>query len=318
MSSARAPFPRRHTIVQRPESPNILPPRWSRRRITATAISSAALLVTSIAIGPADALLNLGRPTQIATPAATINAPIGDVGDLVKDVVRAPLPLLDPVLGRDPAAQPSPDDDPGTEPAPVRQAEPDPVRQPEPDPVRQPDPEPADDDDPKSATDDEPSPVRGVTPDPATPPGDQPGGPGPITPPKPVDPPKSILTPVPDPLTAAERQFFNFVNQERSRAGLSRLELDMRLVEKARLHSKRMSAANRPFHSVNLAALAPGKWRVIGENVGVSRSADALHARFMESASHKANILGHYDRLGVGVVVADGRLWVTEHFLATD
>lgn len=309
MSSARAPFPRRHTIVQRPEAPNILPPRWSRRRITATAISSAALLVTSIAIGPAEALLNLGRPTQIATPAATINAPLGDVADLVKDAVKAPLPLLDPILGRDPATQPAPDDDPRAEPAPVRQAEPD--------PAPRADPRPAKDDDPKPAKDDdEPNPARGVAPDPAT--GERPGGPGPIAPPTPVDPPKSILTPVPDPLTAAERQFFNLVNLERSRAGLSRLELDMRLVQKARLHSERMSAANRPFHTVNLAALAPGKWRVIGENVGVSRTAEALHARFMESATHKANILGHYDRLGVGVVVANGRLWVTEHFLATD
>jgi uncharacterized protein YkwD len=278
----------------------------------ATAVSSTALLATSIAIGPAEALLNLGRTTQIATPAATINSPIGDVGDLVKDVVRAPLPLLDPVLGRDPAADPAPDDDPEAEPAPVRQAEPDPARTADPSPGRDDEGKPADDDE------DEPSPSRPVEGHPTTPPGDRAGAPGPITPPKPVDPPKSILKPLPDPLTATERQFFNLVNQERSRAGLPMLELDVRLVEKARLHSERMSAVNRPFHSVNLAALAPGKWRVIGENVGAAKSADALHARFMQSPSHKANILGHYDRLGVGVVVANGRLWVTEHFLATD
>ncbi|MGH6693542.1 MAG: hypothetical protein ACREF4_22980, partial [Gammaproteobacteria bacterium] len=138
MSSARAPFLRRHTIVQRPEAPNILPPRWSRRRVVATAISTTALLVTSVAIGPAEALLNL-RSTQIATPAATINAPIGDVADLVKDVVRAPLPLLDPVLGRDPTAEPAPDDEPRADPAPVRQAE----------------PSPADDDEPKASQDDD-------------------------------------------------------------------------------------------------------------------------------------------------------------------
>jgi uncharacterized protein YkwD len=294
MSSARAPLVRRYKITQRPEAPNILPPRWSRRRIVTTAISSTAVLVTAVAIGPAYALLNLNLagPTQIATPATTINAPIGDV---LRNVVRAPLPLLDPLLGRDPAAPPAPVDDPVAEPAPAS------------DP--QPDARPAkDDDEAKPAKQVDPVPARKV---------DQ-RVPAPVVAPTPVDPPKPIVKPAPDLLTPVERQLFNFVNAERTRAGLPKLELDMGLVEKARLHSEQMSAAKRPFHTVNLASLAPGKWRVIGENVGVGKMADGLHARFMQSSTHKSNILGHYDRFGVGVVSSGGRLWVTEHFLSTD
>ncbi len=44
---------------------------------------------------------------------------------------------------------------------------------------------------------------------------------------------------------------------------------------------------------------------------------EALHRGFMASAGHRRNILGDFDRVGVGVTDADGRLWVTVDFVRT-
>jgi uncharacterized protein YkwD len=34
----------------------------------------------------------------------------------------------------------------------------------------------------------------------------------------------------------------------------------------------------------------------------------------MASPPHRANILGNFTHMGVGVVIANGRFWVTERF----
>jgi uncharacterized protein YkwD len=56
-------------------------------------------------------------------------------------------------------------------------------------------------------------------------------------------------------------------------------------------------------------------WTMVAENSGVGPSVSALDAAFMASAPHRANILNAaYTQIGVGVVVADGRVWVAEIF----
>jgi len=44
------------------------------------------------------------------------------------------------------------------------------------------------------------------------------------------------------------------------------------------------------------------KWCSVGENVGMASSIETLHAAWMRSANHKANILGNFNRVGTGVV----------------
>jgi uncharacterized protein YkwD len=54
---------------------------------------------------------------------------------------------------------------------------------------------------------------------------------------------------------------------------------------------------------------------VAGENVGVGDSLDDLEDAFMASAVHRHNILARtYDHAAVGVVIEDGRVWVTVVF----
>jgi uncharacterized protein YkwD len=117
--------------------------------------------------------------------------------------------------------------------------------------------------------------------------------------------------------SAIERSILNTVNQQRAAAGLSALQLDPTLTATARAHSAQMSDGNRLFHTTDLSAGAPPKWRTLGENVAMSTSLDSVNARFMESPTHRANILGNFDRVGIGVTVAGGRIWVTQEFMQT-
>jgi hypothetical protein len=53
-----------------------------------------------------------------------------------------------------------------------------------------------------------------------------------------------------------------------------------------------------------------------GENIGTGYTVESLHTAFMNSSGHFANIVGDYNRLGVGVVNdSDGRIWVSFDYL---
>jgi hypothetical protein len=95
------------------------------------------------------------------------------------------------------------------------------------------------------------------------------------------------------------------------------LAVDGSLVSVARRHSQRMASSGTIFHNSNLPNEVPPGWQSLGENVGMGPSCDAIHNAFMNSASHRANILDpDFNFVGVGVVVAgDGTIFVTEVFM---
>ena len=72
-------------------------------------------------------------------------------------------------------------------------------------------------------------------------------------------------------------------------------------------------------HDPNLAQVAAQvepAWRGVAENVGVGYSVKQLHDAFMGSTGHRNNILNpSYNRVGIGVVLSGGRIWVTVRFL---
>jgi uncharacterized protein YkwD len=117
----------------------------------------------------------------------------------------------------------------------------------------------------------------------------------------------------------AESQFAAKINAERTARGLSALQLDVRLAATARDWSGSMRAANRLYHDPGLAqdaAAVEPAWRGVAENVGVGYDVTSLHNAFMASSGHRANILNaSYNRVGVGVVYAGSKLWVTVRFL---
>ncbi len=120
------------------------------------------------------------------------------------------------------------------------------------------------------------------------------------------------------PGVAAEQVVLQRMNEERAEAGLDALDLDPALVPVARSWSATMARSRRLSHNPALRAqvsqATPG-WVALAENVGVGTDVDALHAAFMASKGHRRNVLGNFDRVGVGVEIAGGRTWVTVQFV---
>ncbi len=118
-----------------------------------------------------------------------------------------------------------------------------------------------------------------------------------------------------------EQLLFTLTNQDRASAGLNALTNDSYLHKEAEWRAKDM--ADRDYFS---HAIPPANtkvfddmqtdgycFKVAGENIGLSTYSDStattrIEAAFMGSPSHRDNILGTWQRLGVGAYkAADGR-----------
>ena len=123
-----------------------------------------------------------------------------------------------------------------------------------------------------------------------------------------------VAAAVVDPVSA-EHQFVDLINQERQQRGLSPLTTNSDLVAGARFQADAIRDAGRLFHNPDLGSVTTG-WTKLGENVGFGGTVDALHAAFMNSPGHRANILDPvYTHVGLGVVVEGSRIWVAEVFM---
>jgi Cysteine-rich secretory protein family len=140
-----------------------------------------------------------------------------------------------------------------------------------------------------------------------------------------------------DPSVAGD-QFFALLNATRNTLGHGELQRDTGLDALAldwanhmadvydttrTIRSKDLPSSNcdavsalchRPSLGASGAAIEPG-WRAIGENVGTGGAVEGLHDAFVKSPGHFANIIGNYNRVGIGVVVRNERIWVTFNFL---
>jgi uncharacterized protein YkwD len=115
--------------------------------------------------------------------------------------------------------------------------------------------------------------------------------------------------------TAAEQKLSSLITNARTARGLAPLGLSGDLSGVARQHSKRMAAENLMFHTPCLTCrISTGS--VLAENVGFGGTLRQIHRMMMRSAGHRANILGAFNRVGVGVVKKGDLYWVTEIFVA--
>ena len=117
--------------------------------------------------------------------------------------------------------------------------------------------------------------------------------------------------------SASEGDFLAKINSSRSAAGLAPLSVDSGLRSHARNHTQDMIDSGGIYHSssAELQAAGGSGWSKLGENVGRGGSVSSLHSAFMASAGHKANILGDYNKVGIGTGTSDGVLYVTVVFM---
>lgn len=122
--------------------------------------------------------------------------------------------------------------------------------------------------------------------------------------------------------SAAERSLYQSINRERRAAGLPALRWDDALASAARQHAGVMASQNSVSHLLPGESSLPGRvtragahFSSLSENVVESTSAAMAHSEFMNSPSHRANILdSDMDTAGIGVVERAGRLYVVEDF----
>lgn len=128
--------------------------------------------------------------------------------------------------------------------------------------------------------------------------------------------------------TQMEAEFLQRLNRLRVDRRLPPLQLDRFMSDKSRGWSRSMALRNEleheipsngysPGYSVTTCAAADPAWRGCAENVGTSSASSVkrMHDAFVGSPHHLANMVGNYNRVGIGVYVRYGRLWVTVRFL---
>jgi hypothetical protein len=122
--------------------------------------------------------------------------------------------------------------------------------------------------------------------------------------------------------SGSEQGFLSAINSTRSSAGLGSVKMDSGLQAHARTHTAYMIDGNcadgKPIcHSSSSAiqAAAGSGWSKLGENVGRGGNVSSLHQAFLDSPSHKANMLGDYNYVGIGTDTSEGILYVTVVFM---
>ncbi len=115
-----------------------------------------------------------------------------------------------------------------------------------------------------------------------------------------------------------EAEMLRRINSSREESGLNPLQVDAGLTSHARHHTQAMIEGGGLFHSssTELKAAAGSGWTSLAENVGKGHDVAGLHAAFMNSPSHRSNILGSYEYVGIGIGEEEGVLYVTVVFMA--
>ena len=110
-----------------------------------------------------------------------------------------------------------------------------------------------------------------------------------------------------------EADFRGRINSLRSSNGLGGLSSNGSLNSRARDWAKSMADSNKLKHS-NIGNLVP-PWSGAGENVGKGGSVGSIFNSLAGSSAHKANMLGDYTDVGIGVWVdTNGTLWTVHVF----
>jgi uncharacterized protein YkwD len=119
---------------------------------------------------------------------------------------------------------------------------------------------------------------------------------------------------------AQVQELYSLVNNERAAHGLGPLNWNDRLGRVAQGWSEHMAAVGSMSHQ-NLDAIlhspAGAGLSALAENVlygGCGMSAGQMHRDWMNSPSHRVNILGDFTDIGIGVACNGGTVYATQEF----
>jgi uncharacterized protein YkwD len=122
----------------------------------------------------------------------------------------------------------------------------------------------------------------------------------------------------------AEKDLYAAVNQARRNQGMAPLRWNDSLAASARHHAAIMAEHRSVQHGFEGEPSLSARVKQTGahfswlsENVTQGSGARSIHAQFMESPKHRANILdADMNSIGVGVVERGGQLFAVEDFAA--
>lgn len=111
----------------------------------------------------------------------------------------------------------------------------------------------------------------------------------------------------------SEKCLMRKINRTRQRNGLGGLGFDKQVGVVARRHAKSMANNYSVYHDYNMDNEIT-RWKRLGQNTGAGAGCDSLFRSFMNSSSHRHNILGRWRHIGVGTDRRGGRLFVQAVF----
>ena len=119
-----------------------------------------------------------------------------------------------------------------------------------------------------------------------------------------------------------ERELFDATNCERRAHGLSALRWNDALAVAARKHANEMARKDTLSHQFPGEPSLPSRVKQAGahfvwlsENVALGPNPSMIHAEFVKSPRHRANILDtDMNVMGIGIVEHNGQLFAVEDF----
>ena len=108
---------------------------------------------------------------------------------------------------------------------------------------------------------------------------------------------------------------YALVNQERAANGLPALTRNANIEAVALNWANQMAANGTLGHNPNYSSQIPAGWTAAAENVAQGQpTAELMHAGWMGSAGHRANILGDFTTVGIAFIRVNGTTWGVQNF----
>lgn len=115
------------------------------------------------------------------------------------------------------------------------------------------------------------------------------------------------------PASASTGDLLARTGSARAAAGLAPLAPAGDLAAVARAWAETMAADGSLRHNPDLTSQVSG-WSAVAENVGTGGDVASVFEALMASPGHRANVLGPYTQVGVGLASGGGAVWVVQVF----